>query len=29
VDLDIIWDVVANKLPALEGSVESLLRKSD
>ena len=29
VDLDIIWDVVANKLPGLENRVRALLQKSD
>ena len=28
VDLDIIWDVVANKLPELEARVRTLLEKS-
>ncbi len=27
VDVDILWDVVRNKLPALEHAVESLLRE--
>ncbi len=28
VDLDIIWDVVANKLPEFEGRIRALLEKS-
>jgi uncharacterized protein with HEPN domain len=27
VDVDILWDVIVNKLPALEHAVESLLRE--
>ncbi len=29
VDVDILWDVVRNKLPALEHAVESLLREQE
>jgi len=28
-DYDLVWDVVINKVPALQGQIEQILQKSD